>query len=239
MIRKLGLFVVSTVWGALVFRIALGLSFPSSVAADRLSWEVDRATDGRLVMQVGDVSPWGISGVGLKSFKVLSRAKASSRKEGEGGQPTTLLDADKLAVRLNLLPLIGGTRSIAIDSDLYGGWIKGALSQGEKSLGVDVRARELDLSRYTIAGESVSAQLEGLLGARIKLQLDQENLAESKGNIRISLKDLKVVSASFGGFELLPADFEEAELKLKVEDGVLTQEEEVTKNNPDDARTML
>jgi type II secretion system protein N len=220
MIQRIGIGLFGAVWGALVFQLAFHLSFPSEALGDRVAYEVEQATNGKQLLRVEKAAPWGVLGVSLKGVQLFSRAKGSAGDEESAG-PTLRLVLDKFAARIRALPLLGGTRSIELDTRLYDGRIAGEVYQSSQGSGMDLKIRGLDLSAYTIESDSFQVGLEGRLKGLIKLAIDGEDASKSKGRVRLSVDGLALNHASFGGFELEPTIFDEAIIQLEVDDGRL------------------
>jgi type II secretion system protein N len=220
MIQRIGMGLFGVVWGALVFQLAFHMSFPSEALGDRMAYEVEQATDGKQLLRVEKAVPWGVLGVSLKGVQLFSRAKGSARDEESAG-PHLRLALDKFAARLRAWPLLGGTRSVELDTRLYDGRIAGEVYQSSDGSGMNLKIRGLDLSAYPIESDSFQVGLEGRLKGVIKLAIDGEDASKSKGRIRLSVDGLALNHASFGGFELEPTTFDEAVIQLEVDDGRL------------------
>ncbi len=220
MIQRIGIGLFGVVWGALVFQLAFHLSFPSEALGDRMAYEVEQATSGKQLLRVEKAAPWGVLGVSLKGVQLFSRAKGSSRDEESAG-PNLRLVLDKFAARIRALPLLGGTRSVELNTRLYDGRVFGEVYQSRDGSGMDLKIRGLDLSAYPIESEAFQVGLEGRLKGLIKLAIDGEDSSKSKGRVRLSVDGLALNQASFGGFELEPTTFDEAIIQLEVDGGRL------------------
>jgi type II secretion system protein N len=220
MIQRIGIGLFGMVWGALVFQLAFHMSFPSEALGDRVAYEVEQATSGRQLLRVEKVAPWGVLGLSLEGVQLFSRAKGSSRDEESAG-PTLRLALDKFAARIRALPLLGGTRTVELDTRLYDGRIYGEVYQSSDGSGMDLKIRNLDLSAYPIESDSFQVGLEGRLKGLVKLAIDGEDVTKSKGRVRLSVEGLELTHASFGGFELEPTTFDEAIIQLEVDGGRL------------------
>ncbi len=217
MLQKVVLVTVGALWGLLVFVLGVTLSFPSEAASERLTYEVDKATDGGWRLETDGVRPWRVSGARLSGARLLSVAKA---RLGEPPPPNLLLQASDLAARLELLPLLSGGQVVALDGSLYDGSVTGRVGTTGTGSVVDLVGHDLDLSLYPFDFESFSADVTGVLQFEVELLVDAEELEASEGHVELEIDGLDLSALSVMGLSLdQSASFTEAVLKLEVADG--------------------
>ena len=217
MLQKVVLVTVGALWGLLVFVLGITLSFPSELAAERLTWEIDEATDGAWRVEADSVRPWRLSGAKLANARVLSMPDT---KAGADALPSMVLQSPDLAGRLELLPLLSGGQVLSLAAELYGGTLSGRVGQTGSGSVVDLVGQDIDLSLYPFDGESFSADVSGLLSLAIDLAVDAEEVEKSEGQVEIEIDGLALSELSVMGLSFdQSADFSEAVLKLEVSDG--------------------
>jgi type II secretion system protein N len=224
MIAKILPWLAGAAWGLLVFLGGLQLFFPSDAAVERLQYQLDEASKGAWQLNAAKASPWRATGLKLKGVELLKidqqRRGRGDDDEGEGPSGTRFLVADHIALRAQLLPLLGGTKQAAFDADLYKGDLSGTVGLSGDSLGMRGDAAALDLGLIPFEGESMSLDLDGALDASWDLIIDTEDPTKSTGTIELEVEGLRLNSASVAGFDLEEtSDFSVAELEIEVEDG--------------------
>jgi len=216
-LSRIALILGGFAWALVCFYGGLWLTFPGEDAADRIAWEVQERSRGAWQIQVADVKPWRVSGGTMKDVQLLSVPKS---RRGKTAAPSLVLRADAISVREELLPLLTGGYVAGISADLYGGDLSGRVGQIGEEIIVDLVGDDLDLSAYPFGSEDWTLNAEGLLQAEIDLTIDQEDIKASEGIIVLSIDDLALAGVSFSGITFdQRAEFSEAKLRLKVEDG--------------------
>lgn len=216
MLIRLAKIAAGSLWffGCLLFGVKL--FFPAQAAADRVSYEVDRATKGSIQLVLGDVAAWTLSGLAVDDLQILRQPKARGRRNAEEPAPKILAEMDSLQVRLNLLSLLGGSQLVDLASELYDGSLSGTLGkEGERTV-VDLLVDGLDLSQYPASlpdGEAL--QLVGRLNLESDLRIDGEDLEESSGELVLEIDGFGILNEAFAD------SFSEAVVELEAEDGKL------------------
>ncbi len=80
MMRIFGLALAGVAWTASWCGLGGWLTFPSTAVADRIRYEVNKASNGATQIQIGEVSPWWL---GLRGRDVSVYGRSSSRSGGD------------------------------------------------------------------------------------------------------------------------------------------------------------
>lgn len=224
MIRRLAFAAAGLVWGWLVFLVAFHVTFPSDAAILRLKYEAAERSGKAWSLAASDASLWRFTGLELEDFQLLKTEKPKRRaRSGEEEEPAdarVFLEADSLAVRLRLLPLIRGRKDVGFTAHMHGGSLDGHVGLGETSFVLDTSIDDIDLSTLDLQGKDFEADLQGTLGGMLDLDLDQEDLSASTGEGSLEIQDLVMVKTKVMGFDLPENQkFTEAKLAFKVENG--------------------
>jgi type II secretion system protein N len=226
MIQKILPWLAGAAWGTMVFLGGLQLFFPSDAAVERLQYEVEQASDGGWQLSADSAGLWRATGVKLKGVELLKvdnprrLRRGADEEEADAPVATRFLVADHIALRAQLLPLLGGSRQASFDAELYRGELSGIAGIRGTSLGTDGQASELDLSLFPFEGETISLDLGGALDASWDLVIDTEDTTKSTGQIALEVVGLVLNSATVAGFDLEESSsFSKAELVLEIEDG--------------------
>lgn len=217
--RVLGIGLSALATFVVVFLLAAWVHFPGEAARDRLSWELQEATDGAWLLQAADARPWRL-GLALEDVVLFKRETKRRRATEEEPTPALpVLRLEELAVRARLLPLLRGDRSAAFAMDVYGGELDGDVSVNDTRRRLRVEGGGIDLSRIPLEGDEWSIEATGLLGVEGDLSLGVEDVKTSTGLLRIEVTDLVFQQATIMGMTLEPTPFSEAVLAFDVKDG--------------------
>ena len=89
MLVRLAKLMAGALWFFVCILLGVKLFFPAQAAADRASYEVDRATKGGIQLVLGDVAAWTLSGLAIDDLQVLRQPRARGRRSKRAEQPTT------------------------------------------------------------------------------------------------------------------------------------------------------
>ena len=216
MLVRMAKFMAGSLWFFVCILLGVKLFFPAQAAADRVSFEVDRATKGSVQLVLGDVAAWTLSGLAVDELQVLRQPRARGRRNDEEASPKVLAELDTLQVRLNLLPLLGGSQLLGLAAELYDGSLSGTLGRDGKRMVLDLMADELDLSQYpAVLPDGEALQLVGRLSLESDLRIDSEELEDSSGDLVLEIDDFGILNEAFAD------SFSEAVVELEADDGKL------------------
>jgi type II secretion system protein N len=225
MIHKILPWFAGAAWGGLVFMLGMKLFFPSDAAIERMRYELDRASEGAWQLEADKAGLWRATGLRLKGVELLKieqpkRPRRGDSEEGEAPTATRFLVADHIAVRAQLLPLLGGSKQASFDADLYQGDLNGVAGLKGEVLGTEGQASGLNLGLIPFAGETMTLDLGGLLDLRWDLLLHTTDATKSSGEIEIEIEGLVLDSATVAGFDLEErGSFDKAEFLIVIDDG--------------------
>jgi len=211
----------ASLWGGLIFSIGLYLFFPGEAFRERVEWQVSDASKGAYQLSIVDAGFWRLSGVSLDKVTLYKASRRSSRDaEGEQIEVRPFLGFERLAARLQLLPLLAGKQAVSFAGDLYGGSADGVFARHEGGQSIDIDAHDVRLELLPLVGENWSLDLAGLGKLVADLELSTEELSESSGKGELKFTDLEMVSGNVFGFDLPDnATFEQALIRFKIEKG--------------------
>ena len=209
-------------WGGIIFSIGLYLFFPGEAFRERAEWQVSDASKGAYQLSVVDAGLWRLSGVSLDTVTLYKAATQRSGRDvpDEEIEVRPILGFERLAARLQLLPLLGGKQAISFAGDLYGGSADGVFARREGGQSIDIDAQGIRLELLPLVGENWSLDLAGLGKLVAALDLSTEELNESSGKGELKFTGLELVSGSVFGFDLPEnASFDQALIRFKIEKG--------------------
>ncbi len=225
MIRKIAMAMVVTCWAAVVFLMGLHFTFPSDTAAKRLQWEVETRSDGRYSVLADSVSLWRLTGLEMTNARLLTSSRGDNRRGKQGqdeeeASAALVLAMQTVAARLEILPLLSGTRAAAFKGRLYGGDMDGRLAYGTDEVDLALRLSDVDLSLYPMDSNSFTLDLAGFLKADMALVLDMDDATDSTGTGWLECRDLVLKSGKILGFSLPEnATFSKFRLEYEISDG--------------------
>ncbi len=214
----------ASLWGGLVFMLGLHLFFPGEALRERVEWQVAESSDEAYQLSIVGADFWRLSGVSLDTVTLYKAAKQRGKRKADADaqeiEVRPVIGFERLAARLQLLPLLSGKQSVSFSSDLYGGTADGVFSRRDDGQGLELDARDIRLDLLPLAGENWSLSLAGLGKLVTSLDIATEELADSSGNGELKLTDLEMVAGSVFGFDLPENEaFDKALIRFKIDKG--------------------
>jgi type II secretion system protein N len=207
--KRIAIVIGSMLWGLAVFRIALGIHFPSQEIKNRIEVEVDQSTKSEMQLKLGD---FGLSGlIGLEAVNATLY-----QKDGEESIPTFVLD--RLSVALSPIQTLLGALGVSIDGEMLGGTLAAyvsadSLSPNAESMELDLDLTSMNLAMLPIMSDSFEANLEGLLTAHVEGTFPQElPHKNANGRLSLSINGLAISDAKAQGIDLPPLTFTQASI---------------------------
>ena len=100
-------------WGIVVFRIALGIHFPTEVIKNRAAVEISKSTNDAMQLKIGDM--------GLASLLGLQASNSILYTKNQEGESIPSLVIDQLSVVLSPFQTFLGALGLSVDADIMGG----------------------------------------------------------------------------------------------------------------------
>lgn len=110
-----------------------------------------------------------------------------------------LLTLDSLAVTSltdTLMSLGKKVEGVKVAAALYGGSLDGTFSMNEEQQELAIDAKDIDLSRMQLKGESFDVKASGLLGLKTDMTLNREKVRESAGTMGLLLDQFVLYKGS-------------------------------------------
>ncbi len=225
MIRRLLLAVGGMTWGGISFLAGLYLTFPSQKASEFASWQLGVRTNNEYAADFGTLSPWFFPGARATDVKIYTVKKG--RKGADDDHPplerTLFLEADSVALRLQLIPRILGKWAVGFSARLYGGDVGGRYAQSEASTELSFDAEGIDLTRFPVANSTLTLNLLGQVASDAELSFDLEEVKNSTGHMNLTFDKLGLGAGSkVAGFTLPDVAFTSAKAVMEIRDGKVT-----------------
>lgn len=189
------------------------LTFPAEAVGQRIAHEVQRNSKGKVSFSFGDASLYRFTGVSLSNVKVTVL---------QDGKEPLLLDFDKVAARIKILPLLLLRTAVHATLELGDGMVSIDFSKRGEVLDADFDIDDLDFTQPPLLPKLAGISLAGKLNASGKVYLAEQPNA-STGNIEIDLKGGSVGPGAIAGFTVpqlglgnLKATFDLKDGKAKV-----------------------
>ena len=205
------------IWGIIVFRIALGVHFPTDAIKNRASVEVSKSTNDSMQLQIGDMRLTSV--LGLKASDSILYTKNS-----EGGSVPSFV-IDQLSVVLSPIQTLFGALGLSVDADVMGGNVSidvsgDSFQPSEMDITGDVTG--LDLNLIPINSDAFEAVLQGKLTTHVEGSFPQEKPHKnSEGRFTLSVDGLSISGAKASGIELPALDFSEVSIAGLFKNGKL------------------
>ena len=222
MMRWLALSVGSMVWGTLVFSLGLSLAFPGDYLKDHLSLMVQKNTQKKMLLHIGDASYSGIGGIALSQVS-LFESKPGRRSPGEKATPprqnSLMTSFDQVVLKPHLLSLFSGMVQADLGLKLTGGEVKASFGASPSTVRIASDTEDFDLSHHPLELDGDSVGLQGLLNIDGDIELNLDDIKESAGELAINIEDFGLTGGSISGFTLMETQFSESEIQFEIDDG--------------------
>ena len=204
-------------WGIVVFRVALGIHFPTEAIKNRAAVELSRSTNDSMQVKVGDI--------GLASLIGLEASDTIVYTKNAAGESVPSIVLDSLSVVLSPMQTMMGALGLSIDANLMGGNITADISGDSfqpASFDVTTDITTLDLSQVPISSDGFEADLKGMLTTHVEGSFPQEKPHKnSEGRFTLQIDGLGISGAKASGIELPALDFSEATIAGLFKNGKL------------------
>lgn len=179
-------------------------SFPYPRLKEKLVRRLEAETDLRL--EVSDFQPSFFTGLVLKGVDIFS---------GRISESPALLSLPLLRLRISIFPLIWGSFSLKVYSDLYGGHLAGRLNKRGSRMSVYCEWEDLEIERYVLLQETYGLKVRGKLAGEMDLSIDPENFSDNKGTTSFQIEGAELSESSlFGLFKLPGISFDKCQGRL-------------------------
>lgn len=197
--------IAASIWGLIVFRIALGIHFPSESIQNRIAVEVSKATDDANQLKIGEL--------GLASFLGIQIKDGIWYAKNDEGEFSPNFTIDQARVVLSPFKALWGALSASIEASLLGGELS-AILEGDSfqpnKLDIEFDTTRLDLTQVPVVSPTFEANLAGKLTTHVEGTFPQElPHKNSEGKFTITIDGLSIANAKASGIELPTLDFSE------------------------------
>ena len=201
------------------------LTFPYDRLKERLLVEFEAPKPGKPSAQqhleIDSIGPYWLSGLSFKGVRLISRRAPGP----EGELPPSKLSIDEGHVRISLVQLLIGRKTVWFGGKVYGGSVDGWARLNSEGLVLEVGVEDVDIGQVDALGDVVSGlPLTGTLKGKLAWVIPEQKLAKATGTVAISIADLTAGDGKtkIGGKLALPKLSVGAfELEAEAKEGVL------------------
>ena len=216
--KKLLVLFASSIWGLLVFRLALGIHFPMEDVSATLQSTVEKSTNKNMQLEIGDLGFANLLGIVAQNATIYQKSATSQ-------EMSPLIVMDDAQISLNPLSFILGGLSANFITHLMQGEIFGHV-QGDSlmpsELESEITWNDLNLALLPLNSESFEGDLNGKVRGTLKgtfaKELPHKN---SKGNLTLNIDGLSLSNAKITGFSVPDLIFTDASLTALFNNGKL------------------
>lgn len=176
--RKVMLRAAYVAFGFAAFFGSFYLTFPAEALGQRIAHEVQRQSKGKISFSFGDAELYRYSGLALGSVKLTVL---------RDGKEPLLLDFDRVAARVKILPLLLLRTAVHARLQLGGGTIDADFSRKGEVIDADIDIDDLDFTSPPVLPRLAGIPLVGKLDARGTIYLAEQANA-STGSLTFELR---------------------------------------------------
>ncbi len=150
------------------------LTFPASAVADRITYEVGRATGGKVELAFGDVDLYGLTGISAENIQVTMHDPEEDVK----------FAVDEIRARLQILPLLLFSPELFLGIKLGEGSIEADIAMAGKGAKISAEIQSMNLMRPPILPKMAGMPVNGEIAGKLDLSWEEEF---RKGEAKASL----------------------------------------------------
>jgi type II secretion system protein N len=201
------------------------LTFPYDRLKDRILVEFDAPKPGKPSgqqhLEIDSIGPYWLSGLSVKGVRLISRHAPGP----EGELPPSKFTIDEGHVRISLMQLLIGRKTVWFGGKVYGGGVDGWARMNSEGLVLEVAVENVDIGQVDALGDVVSGlPLTGTLKGKIAFVIPEQKLAKATGTVALSIADLTAgdgKSKIAGKLALPKLNVGAFELEAEAKEGVL------------------
>ncbi len=194
MLQKKTLRVVGYVAFAIaIFFASLYLTFPAEAVGQRIAQEINKRTDGKLIVSFGSVSPYRFSGVEAEDVQVRTTSK-----EGEPLQ----FKLDVVRARLSLLPLIWLSLEISAEIEAGEGTIAAEITPGDDgAFDLSLEVEDINFASPPILPLVAGIPIGGKIAGKAEVEWrGMKEIRKSKGKASLTVRGASLGPGKVQGF---------------------------------------
>jgi type II secretion system protein N len=169
----------------LLFLLFIYIKFPYEKVKDTISNSFENRFSYSLT--INELRPLFPPGLTLKEIEILTDAKDKKRP---------ILEAQRLALKLEILPLFLGHRNFNYEIYTYDGIIKGVVKNPEpgkdKKTSIIADIQNIDLSHYPLLNKDTNFSLSGKLRGKVRIVEEENTTPGLKGEITLFIDNGKI-----------------------------------------------
>lgn len=140
---------------------------------------------GAQELQIEELSSSWLTGLKAKGVRLLVAPSDPSKPPAE-------LNVDVARVRVSLLGMLFGTRTVNFDLDAWDGHVEGAYVERGKDREVEVDIKGVELGQAEALASMLSVPLEGRLTGTIKIAMPEGKATKGSGVVTLELDDAAI-----------------------------------------------
>ena len=166
------------------------LTFPYDRLKERLLVEFEAPKPGKANadrLEIDSLGPYWLSGVAFKGVRLITRRPPGP----EGELPPSKWAIDEGHLRISLMQLLIGRKTVWFGGKAYGGAVDGWARMNSEGLVLEVAAENIDIGQIDAIGDIVSGlPLTGTLKGKLAWVIPEQKLAKATGTVALSIADL-------------------------------------------------
>jgi type II secretion system protein N len=171
-----------------VFLLAFSLLFPYETLRSAIVTQFNaqqRAAASPQELTIDELGWYWFTGVRAKGVRLASPAP-------EPGKPPTEIAVDEATIRVSLLGLLIGRRTVSFHLSMLGGVVDGSFEQRGKDRSVDVALDGVDLKKVDLITQTIGLPVEGKAYGTIKVELPEGKASKGTGTVNLEIRDVAI-----------------------------------------------
>jgi type II secretion system protein N len=188
------------------------------------------ASDLGYAMEVGELSPYWVTGVELTDVKLHKQGNDEITLPAEPGKPAvdSAFHIKEARARMGIFALLFGNKSLSFDAELEQGEIEGSYEESGDEKHLDATLSQVDVGKLGLLDNVISLPVKGTVEGDFDLTVGKEP-TKSSGTAKLRIQGLtigdgkaKLKVGSMGGLTIDPVEAGTVTIELDVKEGVGT-----------------
>jgi type II secretion system protein N len=171
-----------------VFLLAFSVLFPYETLRSAIVTQFNaqqRLAGSPQELAIDELGWYWFTGVRAKGVRLASAA-------AEPGKPPTEIAVDEAKIRLSVLGLLVGRRTVSFSLSALGGTVDGSFTQSGKDRAVEVKLDGIDLKQFDMITQTIGLPVEGKAYGTIDIALPEGKASKGTGKVSLEIRDVAI-----------------------------------------------
>lgn len=171
------------------FALCCYLTFPYERLRDRLVAEFHASQKGQAKLnhlEIDEVGPYRLTGVVATGVRYIT----PGNPKPDGTSVPTTVEIDELRLRVRILPLLIGHKTVSFYARAFGGELDGVFSEASKERKLELEMKDVAIGRIEPITSLVGLPLTGAIKGTVDMTFPDKRASKASGALKLAVTDL-------------------------------------------------